>query len=449
MLSPVWIILERNGAIPGMKIVVVGLNHTTAPIELREQLAFDGTQANLALAQLHATFGHARFVLLSTCNRVELYSVSDANDWQSGRALSTFLAESRGIPLETLQPHLYVHVDTAAVEHLFRVTSSLDSLVLGESQIISQVKDSYRLAYAAGRPGKIVNRLFHTAFATSKAVHASTTIAQGRLSVAGVAINLAQQLFSDMAQARAVVLGAGHMGELLVKHLSHVGCHQISVCNRTFCRAQSLARHHGAEAVRWDELSAQLVQADIVVGSAVVQEYLFDKASFAAIMRERRHRSLLIVDIGVPRNFDPSIGELEDVYVFSVDDLTHVAQANRRSREQDVHVGLNIVQKNAMNFMEWFDRRDLGPKIGELKTAFTQISQHELDRFYGGTQEETDCRNALDPVFKRMANKIFFCVVKHVNRVAKEHGAEIASQVVTDMLQQAGTMRASPKGMAK
>jgi glutamyl-tRNA reductase len=151
----------------------------------------------------------------------------------------------------------------------------------------------------------------------------------------------------------------------------------------------------------------------------------------------------------VPRNFDPSIGELEEVYVFSVDDLTHVAQVNRQSREQDVHMGLNIVRKNALRFMEWFERRDLGPKIGELKTAFTQISQHELDRFYGGTQEETDCRNALDPVFKRMANKIFFCVVKHVNRVAKEHGVEIASKLVTDMLQQTGAMHASPKGMAK
>ena len=432
-----------------MNIVVVGLNHTTAPIELREQLSFDRPQTNLALAQLHATFGHARFVLLSTCNRVELYSVSDANDWKSGHALATFLAESRGVPLETLQPYLYVHVDTEAVEHLFRVTSSLDSLVLGESQIVSQVKECYRLAYAASSPEKIVNRLFHTAFATSKAVHASTTISHGRHSVAGVAINLAQQLFSDMTKARAVVLGAGQMGELLVKHLSHVGCHQIAVCNRTFCRAQSLARHHGAQAVRWDELSAQLVQADIVVGSAGVQEYLFDKASFAAIMRERRHRSLLIVDIAVPRNFDPSIGELEEVYVFSVDDLTHVAQVNRQSREQDVHLGLNIVRKNALSFMEWFERRDLGPKIGKLKTALTQISQQELDRFYGGTQEETDCRNALDPVFKRMANKLFFCVVKHVNSVAKEQGVEIASKMVTDMLQQAGAIHGHRKEMVR
>lgn len=432
-----------------MKIVVVGLNHATAPIELREQLSFDRPQASLALEQLHATFGHTRFVLLSTCNRVELYSVSDVYDWKSGHALATFLAESRGIPLETLQPHLYVHVDTAAVEHLFRVTSSLDSLVVGESQIVSQVKASYRLAHAVSSPGKIVNRLFHTAFATSKAVHASTTIARGRHSVAGVAISLAQQLFSDIKQARAVVLGAGHMGELLVKHLSHVGCHQIMVCNRTFRRAENLTRHHGGQAVSWDELSAQLVKADIVVGSAEVQAYLFDKASIAAIMRERGHRSLLIVDIAVPRNFDPKIGELEEVYVFSVDDLAHVAQANRKIRQKDVHVGLNIVRKNALNFMDWFERRDLGPKIGQLKTAFAQISQHELDRFYGGRQEKTHCRNALNPVFERVANRLFFCVVKHVDSVAKEHGAEIASKVVTDILQQAGTIHAIHKGMSK
>ncbi|NQV36136.1 MAG: glutamyl-tRNA reductase, partial [Phycisphaeraceae bacterium] len=420
-----------------------------APIELREQLSFDRPQANLALGQLHATFGHTRFVLLSTCNRVELYGVSDANDWKSGHALATFLAESRGVPLETLQPHLYVHVDTEAVEHLFRVTSSLDSLVVGESQIVSQVKACYRLAHAVSSPGKIVNRLFHTALATSKAVHASTAIAQGRHSVAGVAISLAQQLFSNMEQARAVVLGAGHMGELLVKHLSHVGCHQIAVCNRTFCRAQSLARHHGAQAVHWDELSAQLVKADIVVGSAAVQEYLFDKASFAAIMRERGHRSLLIVDIAVPRNFDPSIGELEAVYVFSVDDLAHVVHVNRQSRQQDIHVGLDIVRKNTLNFMAWFERRDLGPKIGQLKTAFTQIGQHELDRFYGGAQQKTHCRDALDHVFKRVANKLFFCVVKHVDNVAKEQGAEIASKVVTDMLQQTGTIHAQHKGISK
>jgi glutamyl-tRNA reductase len=425
-----------------MTIVVVGLNHKTAPVEVRERLAFNTDQAKEALELFAERFPEAEAALLSTCNRVELYTVCDQEGWTDGQAIAAFLAEVRALPLERFWGHLYVHVGADAVEHILKVTCSLDSLVLGESQIVSQVKDAYKLACSVPSTGKIMNRLFHTAFATCKDVHASTAIHRGRVSVAGVAIELAQQLFSDMGQARALVIGAGEMGELLVKHLVHVGCKNITVVNRTFCRAKSMASTHGANALPWEQLNEQLALADIVVGSAAVETCLFGKADFKPIVQGRHKKTLLMIDIAVPRNFDPSINELENVYLFSVDDLSDVALQNQKAREHDIEVGLGVIKENAQEFLEWFDVRDLGPQIGQLKAAFTRISQRELDRFYVGKRENATCRNTLDPMVKRVANKILYCVIKHVNGIAKREGPEEASRVVSEFVNQAGQLTA-------
>jgi glutamyl-tRNA reductase len=420
-----------------MKIVVVGLNHKTAPIQVRERLSFDATNGRAALEQLKAQHPQAEFALLSTCNRVELYSASDQDGWEDCAALVSFLCETRSIEPDELRDHLYIHVNGDAVRHMLKVASSLDSLVVGESQIVSQVKESYTLACNAKSVGKILNRLYHCAFSTSKEVHTSTAIAKGRVSVAGVAIELAQQLFADIKRAQALVIGAGQMGELLVQHLLHLGCRDITIVNRTFCKGKSMASEYGVAAARWDQLHEQLSKVDIVVGSAAVQDYLFDEKAFAPLVRQRQQKTLLVIDLAVPRNFDPAINELENVYLFSVDDLSEVAQQNQQVREHDIDVGLELIDENTNEFLEWLDVCDLGPQIGQLKMAFTQISQKELDRFFVGTREHAHCRDTLSPMVKRVANKILYCVIKHVNTAAKEQGTQEAAKIVQQIVKHA------------
>ncbi|MCF7972572.1 MAG: glutamyl-tRNA reductase [Phycisphaerae bacterium] len=428
-----------------MKIVVIGLNHKSAPIQIRERLSFNKTQATELLDLLRQQYPEAEFAMLSTCNRVELYTVSDLDGWTEGNELIDFLAQIKSFTPEEFKEHLYIHVGPAAVQHLLTVTSGLDSLVLGESQIIGQVKDCYTMACENHTAGKVLNRLFHTAFSCSKEVHTSTAISEGRVSVAGVAIELAMQLFSDIKQARALVVGAGQMGELLVKHLRHVGCKSITIVNRSLCKAQSMAAQHGVQALPWEALKDQFMEVDIVVGAASVEQPLFDKPAFKPIAKARRHRTLLIIDISVPRNFDPAIGQLQNMYLFSVDDLSSVAQQNIEARESDIATGLTVVQENVREFMEWFDVRDLGPQIGQLKAALTQISQRELDRFYVGVREDASCRNVLNPMVNRVVNKILFCFIKYINATAKEKGIAEAKDIVNQIVTQAGQITADDR----
>lgn len=428
-----------------MKIVVIGLNHKSAPIQIRERLSFNKTQATELLNQLREQYPESEFALLSTCNRVELYTVSDLDGWTQDNELIDFLARVKSFTTEEFKEHLYIHVGEDAVKHLLTVTSGLDSLVLGESQILGQVKDCYKMACENHTAGKVLNRLFHSAFSSSKEVHTSTAISAGRVSVAGVAIELAMQLFSDIKQARALVVGAGQMGELLVKHLRHVGCEHITIVNRSLCKAQSMAAKHGVQALPWDALEGQFMESDIVVGSASVEQVLFDKQAFKPIAKARRNRTLLIIDIAVPRNFDPAIGQLQNMYLFSVDDLSSVAQQNIDAREHDIATGLAVVQENMREFMEWFAVRDLGPQIGQLKAALSQISEKELDRFFVGARENASCRNVLNPMVNRVVNKILFCFIKYINATAKERGIAEAKEIVDQIVTQAGQITADDR----
>ena len=420
-----------------MKIVVLGLNHKSAPIEIREKLAFDTTQTIKALRELKNRFREAEFVLLSTCNRVELYCASKLSAEITAEDLSKFLSEFHNIPLESFQESLYSHENEDSVRHLFTVASSLDSMVVGEAQIIGQVKENYQLACAAKSTGKILNRLFHCAFTTSKKIYTTTSISCGRVSVAGVAVELAMQLFADISSAKVVVIGAGEMGELLVQHLLHVGCKNITIVNRSYERAQNMAERYDIAVQKWEEIENQLVDANIAIASAAVQDYLFRKAQFKKIMNTRRRRTLLVIDIAVPRNFEPSINKMDDVYLYSVDDLSKVVERNRKAREQDIARGVQIVQKNVTDFMDWLGAKDIGPLIGQMKEQFVRISQNELEQFFVGTRQDASCKEILEIMVNRVVNKLLHCVIKNVNTIAKENGATEAARYVGSIVQHA------------
>jgi glutamyl-tRNA reductase len=434
-----------------MKIVVLGLNHKTASLEIREKLAFDTAETSRALCELKMRFGQAEFVLLSTCNRVELYCAGKHCQGADPAKLAEFLSEFHGIELDKFRQFLYTYEDEDAVRHLLTVASSLDSLVVGEAQIIGQVKESYRLACAAKTTGKILNRLFHCAFATSKKVYTTTSISNGRVSVAGVAVELARQLFEDISSAKVVIIGAGDTGQLLVQHLLHAGARNITIVNRSYDRGLNVAERYGIRAEKWEQLNEQLVSANIAIASASVQDYLFRKNSFKEIIAQRKEAALLIIDIAVPRNFEPEINELEGLYLYSIDDLEAVVEQNRKARERDMAKGMEIVLENVTDFIEWFSSKDIGPLIGRMKKQFKQISENEMERFFVGVRQDACCKEVMEAMVNRVVNKLLHCVIKNVNIIAKENGATEAARLVDSIVKQAEEIMAetSGKGDAK
>jgi glutamyl-tRNA reductase len=420
-----------------MKIVVIGLNHKTAPVEIRQKLAFDAARTTAALCELKRMHPQAEFVLISTCNRVELYCVSERAGGADADDLARFISEFHNVELGKFRESLYAHRDGDAVRHLLTVASSLDSMVVGEAEIIGQVKESYRLACAAKSTGKVLNRLFHCAFATSKKVYTSTSISSGRVSVAGVAVELAGQLFADIPSAKVVVIGAGETGQLIVQHLLAAGARDITVVNRSYEKGLKVAEQYGITARKWEQLEEQLVGANIAIASASVQDCLFDKESFSEIAARRKQASILIIDIAVPRNFEPDVNELEDVYLYSIDDLAQVVERNRKARERDIARGMEIVRDNEADFMEWFGAKDIGPLIGRMKEQFAQIGKNELERFFVGARQEASCREVMEAMVGRVINKLLHCVIKNVDTVAKENGAAEAARLLDTIVRQA------------
>jgi len=422
-----------------MTITDTGLNHKIAPIDIREKLAFDTADTIKILRELKSKFSDAEFVLLSTCNRVELYSALPSSVGQEfgSEGIASFLLGFHGLDRDDFREFLYIHHDSDAVRHLLRVVSSLDSMVVGESQIIAQAKESYRLACTTKSTGKILNRLFHNGFMTCKKVHTITDISSGRISVAGVAIELAMQLFADVTSAKIVVIGAGEMGELLVQHLLHISSKDITVINRSYERALDMAGRYGIRGQKWEQLGEQLSTADIVIAAVGGQDYLFKKNSFKEIISKRRGKPLLIIDIAVPRNFEPAVSEIEEVYLYSIDDLSMVVEQNRKARQEDMVRGMQIVEEGVNEFMDWFRAKDIGPLIGQMRKKFAQIGQKELDSFLVGLKQEDPCKQAAELMVKRIVNKLLHCVIKNIDVVTQKQGPDKAVKMVNGIMKKA------------
>jgi len=428
-----------------MSIVLLGLNHKSASVEVRERLAFDACQAAEAMRRLKEMEHEGEFVLLSTCNRVELYYAGGQDSRQIAGRLVAFLSGFHNIVPERFRSALYFHEDEEAARHLLLVAAGLDSMVVGEAQILGQVKASYKLACEVRSTGKVLNRLFHCAFFTAKNVHTRTAISNGRVSVAGVAVELALQLFAEIARAKVVVVGAGEMGELVVQHLLKAGCTDVTVVNRSYERGAELAGRFRIAVEEWDELNDQIGRANIVISSVAVPEYLYTRESFERTVTRRRTGALLIVDVGVPRNFDPAINKMEEVYLYGMDELKEVAEQNLKAREEDITRGLDIACAGAAEFMEWFHARDIGPLIGRMKEEFRQISRRELERFLTGPRQEASCRAPMEAMVDRVVNKLLHCVIKNVDAVAKEASPTEAAKLVDAILRQAREISCAAK----
>ncbi|MGV8844346.1 MAG: glutamyl-tRNA reductase [Pseudomonas sp.] len=331
-----------------MAFLALGINHKTASVDVRERVAFTPEQLIEALQQLCQKTSSREAAILSTCNRSELYLEQDS---LTAESVLTWLADYHQLKYSDLQACVYIHQDELAVRHMMRVACGLDSLVLGEPQILGQMKSAYAVARSAGTVGPLLGRLFQATFSTAKQVRTDTAIGENPVSVAFAAVSLAKQIFSDLHRSQALLIGAGETISLVARHLHEQGVKRIVVANRTLERASLLAEQFGAHAVLLSEIPQELVNSDIVISSTASQLPILGKGAVETALKLRKHKPIFMVDIAVPRDIEPEVGDLDDVYLYSVDDLQEVIADNLKSRQGAAEAAEELVAAGADDFM--------------------------------------------------------------------------------------------------
>ena len=362
-----------------MQLLLVGVSHRTAPIELRERLDFSAGGVDRALTALAASAAHAEATIVSTCNRVEIYvGCDDPNVARA--AIEQFLSDFHGIPCDQLTEHLYAKTGRDAVTHLFRVASGLDSLVMGEPQVLGQVKDAFSVASQMGSTGSLLNKLFHSAFAAGKRVRSETALSEGAVSVSYAAVALARKIFGNLTGRTVLVVGAGEMGKLTAIHMQSQGIGRLIVTSRTAQHASALAQSIGGIAMSWDALNTALEEADILITATGASVPIVSRALVAQTMKARRQRPLFIIDIAVPRDVESDAGELEEVFLYNIDDLQTVVQENLSKRGTEASEAEKIVAQEVVKFVGWLNSRGAVPTVVALRHRFEAIRQAELRR---------------------------------------------------------------------
>ena len=402
-----------------MKIVLLGMSHRSAPLELRERLA--AQDATGPLRKLVAGDEIDEAVLTSTCNRVEVVAVTRSLDAARLRLRSFFARDLPDSELAAvdLDAHLYEHLDGDAMRHVLRVACSLDSMVVGEPQILGQTKDAYQQAVACGAAGPLLSRLFQQAFATAKQVRTDTRIAERPVSVARVAVDLARQIFEDLSDKQALLIGAGDMIEMALEALRGQGLESVRVANRTPERAVELATRFEATAHGLDELPALLPQADVVLTSIGGDRPVLTSELVGAALRARRNRPIFVIDIGVPRNADPEIDKLDNVYLYDIDDLAAVAQENAEHRRRETAQAEAIVEQQRQRFDGWLSALRAVPTIKHLRERVEGIRSAEVERALRRLELGDGERDAVEALTRSIVNKILHAPVSRLRQEAE------------------------------
>ncbi len=359
-----------------MSVFAIGINHVTAPVAIRDRMAFPPEVITDALRELSARDSHPEAVILSTCNRVELYLSGDI----SPDDVRHWLSEHRRLSSDELQRCLYVKHDAEAIRHIMRVASGLDSMVLGEPQILGQLKDAFAAAQSAGSLGQQLSRLFQQSFAVAKQVRTDTAIGQSAVSVAYAAAQLAKRIFADLSKTTVLFIGAGETVQLAAQHLVQPGATKVIVANRTVARAEELANLYGGEAVPLSELASVLPRADIVISSTASPVPVLGKGLVESAIKKRKHKPIFMVDLAVPRDIEPEVAELDDVFLYTVDDLTTVVQENLKARQDAAVQAETIIAEQVEQFLLWQRERDAAGTIRDLRDNWQQIQNQELER---------------------------------------------------------------------
>jgi glutamyl-tRNA reductase len=409
---------------------MMGLNFKTAPVEIREVLAVPTDALPAALGRMGG-LPVAEGVLLSTCNRTEVYVVGDDADELYGLMIR-YLADLGGIAdLAGLIPHLYRYQGAAAVDHLFRVSCGLDSMVIGETQILGQVRDAYRDSTDAGNVDKVLHQLFEQAIAVGKRAQTETRIGQNAVSVSYATVELAKKVFRSLDGRRCMAIGAGDTAKLTVKHLQASGVRDIVIANRTLERAQKLAEEIGGTAITMEDAPRFLQQVDVVISSTGAPGYVLTRAQVAEAVRQRRGRPIFLFDIAVPRDIDPEIGQLEGAFVYDIDDLQAVVNANLQERAAEARLAERIVAEELDKFKSWLASQEVVPTIRMLRDKVETIRQQELVRALNRLPDLTDRERAVvEAMTVTLVNKILNAPTQHLKGMAGEGSAEDAIAAV-------------------
>jgi glutamyl-tRNA reductase len=363
-----------------MKVLVIGLNHKTANVETRERLAFNGPKLGEGILGLRGLEGVKEVALLSTCNRVEIYAcVGDIGE--AAEKIKDFIVTFHNIGRNEFEGSLYTLTGTDAVRHVLRVASSLDSMVLGEPQILGQLKDVFEFALGKKTTGILLNKLMKKAISTAKRVRTETKIAENAVSISFAAVELARKIFTDLSGKSFMLLGAGEMAELAARHLVNNGVKEVAVVNRTYERGCELASEFNGRAVRFEDFLHELAQMDIIICSTGAPTYILTREQMNRVMKERKHRPVFIIDISVPRNIDPEINKIENVYLYDVDDLQEVIDSNILERQKEAEKAQQIIDEEVEKFIKWMSSLDCVPTIVALRKKAEEIKNEEVEKF--------------------------------------------------------------------
>jgi glutamyl-tRNA reductase len=405
-----------------MAVNILGINHKTAPVALREKVAFAEDRLVAALTTLREEMGVAEALILSTCNRTEVYWSGTA----SGSDLSQWLERHHGNDLD-LAASVYIHQESRAIEHAFSVASGLDSMVLGEVQILGQLKDAYRIAQESGSTGPILNKLFQAAFSAAKRVRTETRIGANAVSLASATVSLARRVYEDLSAHNALLIGAGDMNALTARHFMSAGIKRMVIANRTLSRAQTLAAELNAHAVPLSDLDQELAAADIVISCTASLEPLISKRAVEAAIRARRRRPIFMVDMAVPRDIDPLVAELEDVYLFSIDDLQQLVDENIQQRELAAGGARLLITEEVARFLAESRAQDAGPAIRALRQQADGIRQQTVEQARRMLLAGKSADEVIDYLANTLTNRLL-----HAPTQALRQAAELADLALAE-----------------
>ncbi len=410
-----------------MKIIVIGLNHKTADVDVRERLAFNGPKLEEGLLRIRELPGVNEAIVLSTCNRVEIYACSKDPD-KAYETIRGFLSQFHGLDSTALERSLYLYKDREAVKHSFRVASSLDSMVVGEPQILGQLKDAFEFALAKKTTAILLNRLMKKTISVAKRVRTETKIAENAVSISFAAVELARKIFTDFSEKSFMLLGAGEMAELAAKHMMSFGVKSVTVANRTYERGCDLAKEFNGQAIKFEDFLREMVHSDIVICSTGAPSYVLHREEMQRVMKERRQKPVFIIDISVPRNVDPGINDLANVYLYDVDDLQGVVDSNIMERQKEAKKAEEIIEEEIDSFEKWLGSLDSVPTVVALRNMAENIKKEELERLMNRFPELGEKeRKAIEHMASSIMNKLIHPPTVALKEDAEDRDALIAT----------------------
>ncbi|RKU30095.1 glutamyl-tRNA reductase [Candidatus Poribacteria bacterium] len=414
-------------------IVSVGTSHHIAPIEFREKLAFSEEQLIESLHNLRNSYHLKEAVILSTCNRVEVYAVANSQMISESptKTLIDFLSHYHRIGVDMLKKWSYLHQNIESIQHLFRVTSSLDSMVVGESQILGQVKEAYDISRSAGGSGTILNRLFTKAFSVGKRIRTETTIASGAVSISYAAVELAKKIFNSLEDKTVAIIGAGEMSELTAKHLVTNGVSKVIVANRTYERAVKLADKFKGTPVSYDEDLSFLIDADIVISSTEAPTYMIKRKQLAEIMKKRKHQYMFLIDIAVPRDIEPDVNKINHAFLYNIDDLEAVVASNIKDRHEEAYLAEQIVTEEAQKFHDQLQIFEVNPTIKALHQQFQEIADVELQECLNLTELSNTQETAITSMAHAIVKKLLHHPIQNLRNSVNDGNTDHTQYVHT------------------